>query len=77
MSADTAEAIHEGMAEPTMYLHYMRSKAESLTNVIFDYSSNSILFLDGDMNIIELNSACEEVFSVKAENIRNLQFQCL
>ena len=68
---EKAQAIFEGMAEPAMCLHYMRNKAESLTNVIFENSTNCILFLDGDMNIIELNPCCEDVFSVKADSIRN------
>lgn len=74
---EKAQAIYEGMAQPTMCLHYMRNKAESLTNVIFEYSANCILFLDGDMNIIELNPACEEVFAVKADNIKNLPVSIL
>lgn len=69
---EKAQAIFEGMAEPNMCLHYMRTKAESLTNVIFEHTANCIIFLDGNMNVIELNPACEEVFSIKAENIRNL-----
>ena len=74
---EKAQAIHEGMAEPTMCLHYMRSKAESLTNVIFEYTANCIMFLDGDMNVIELNPACEDIFAVKADNIKNLPVSIL
>ena len=74
---EKAQAIYEGMAEPNMCLHHMRNKAESLTNVIFEHSANCILFLDGSMNIIELNPACEEVFAVRAANIKTLPVSIL
>ena len=74
---EKAQAIYEGMAEANMCLHHMRNKAESLTNVIFEHTANCILFLDGNMNIIELNPACEEVFAVRADNIKNFPVSIL
>lgn len=74
---EKAQAVFEGMAEPNMCLHYMRTKAESLTNVIFEHTANCIMFLDGNMNIIELNPACEEIFSVNASSIRSLPVSIL
>ncbi|MCY6369604.1 [Fe-Fe] hydrogenase large subunit C-terminal domain-containing protein [Clostridium ganghwense] len=66
---EKAQAIFEGMAETDMCLHFMRSKAESLSDVIIDNTANSIIMVDGDINIIEINPAAQEVFMVKSENI--------
>lgn len=69
---EKAQAIFEGMAESNMCLHHMRNKAESLTNVIFEHSANCILVLDGNMNILEINPACEKAFSINAEKAKHL-----
>jgi len=69
---EKAQAIYEGMAEPNMCLHHMRTKAESLTNVIFEHSANCIMVLDGNMNILEINPSGERAFSIKAEKAKHL-----
>lgn len=68
---EKAHAIIEGMAEYNMCLHFMRSRAESLRNVIFENALNCIILLDGDMKVKEINPAAEKAFMVKAENIKN------
>lgn len=68
---EKAQAIFEGMAESNMCLHYMRSKAESVRNVIFENIVNCIIFLDGNMKVKDINPAAEKAFTVKAENIVN------
>ena len=55
------------MAEVNMCLNFMRSKAESLTNVIFENSPSAILLIDEDFNIMELNPTAESTFVTKAE----------
>lgn len=65
-----AQAIFEGMAEPAMCLHYMRSRAESLRNVIFENALNCIILLDGNMKIRDMNPAAEAAFMVKSENVK-------
>ncbi|MCY6484484.1 4Fe-4S binding protein [Clostridium aestuarii] len=65
-----AEAIFKGMAETDMCLHFMRSKAESLSNVIVESTESSIILVDRDMKIKEINPAAQEVFMVKSENIK-------
>lgn len=67
---EKAKAIYEGMAETDMCLHFMRSKAERLTNVIFENTASSIILIDGDLNVKEINPAAQEVFMVEAENIK-------
>lgn len=66
---EKAEAIYEGMAEVTMCLHYMRTKAESLTNIIFGNSPNIIIILDTDMIVKEFNPAAESAFGITAGEI--------
>ncbi|MDP4147680.1 MAG: [Fe-Fe] hydrogenase large subunit C-terminal domain-containing protein, partial [Bacillota bacterium] len=66
---EKAKAVYEGMAEIDMCLNFMRNKAESLTNVIFENTANSIILLDGDMNVKAINPAAEEAFLIVGENI--------
>lgn len=66
---EKAEAVYEGMAETSMCLHFMRSKAESLSNVIIENTPNCLILLDGDMRIKEINPAAENTFLVDKENI--------
>lgn len=65
-----AQAVYEGMAEISMCLHHMRTKAESLTNIIFENTPNIIIILDGNMNVRELNPPGEKVFNVKSSDIK-------
>ena len=53
-----------------MCLHYMRNKAESMSNFIFEHSGTCVLVLNGELKIKEINPAGEEMFTVKAENVR-------
>ena len=68
---EKAKAIYNGMAEVTMCLHYMRSKAENITNVIFENTVTCIILLDGDLRIKEINPAGEEIFLVQGNNLKD------
>lgn len=68
---EKAQAIHEGMAESNMCLHYMRNRAESLSNVIFENTLSPIILLDGEMKVKEINPSSEKAFMVSAEYIKN------
>jgi iron only hydrogenase large subunit-like protein len=68
---EKAQAIHEGMAESNMCLHYMRNRAESLSNVIFENTLSPIILLDGGMKVKEINPSAEKAFMVSAEYIKN------
>ena len=68
---EKAKAIYNGMAEVTMCLHYMRSKAENITNVIFENTATCIILLDGDLRIKEINPAGEEIFLVQGNNLKD------
>lgn len=67
---EKAQAIYEEMAESNMCLHYMRNKAESLSNVIFENTLNSIILLDGEMKVKEINPSAQKAFMVSAEYIK-------
>jgi nitrogen-specific signal transduction histidine kinase len=49
----------------------MRSKAESLTNVIFENTHNIIIILDGNMYIKEVNPPGERIFHVNSADIKD------
>lgn len=60
-----AIAVYNNIAEPGMCLPYMRSKAESLSNLICEASPNLIAMVDKDLCIIELNPAAEKFFRIE------------
>jgi PAS domain S-box-containing protein len=67
---EKAQAVFEGMAEKNMCLPFMRGKAESVTNVIFENTPNIILFIDEKLNILEINPTGQKIFGVKEDFIK-------
>ena len=63
---EKAKAVIDGMAEMSMCLPYMRSKAESLTNVIFEHSPNIIMLVDEELRVKEFNPTAERLFNISA-----------
>jgi iron only hydrogenase large subunit-like protein len=72
-----AQAVFEEMSETTMCLHYMRTRAESIRNVIFENTLNCIILLNGNMEIKDMNPPAEEVFTIKAKNVINKPISCI
>ncbi|QZY54584.1 [Fe-Fe] hydrogenase large subunit C-terminal domain-containing protein [Crassaminicella profunda] len=68
---EKAQAVYEGMAELNMCLPFMRSKAERLTNVIFENTPNIIILVDEEMHVKEFNPTAERIFNIKAEEIKD------
>lgn len=68
---DKAKAVLEGMAEMYMCLPFMRNKAESLTNIIFEHSPNVIMLVDEELKIREFNPTAERLFRVSARDIKD------
>lgn len=66
-----AIAIFQGMSEINMCFPYIRSKAESLKNVIFESSPNVIIILDEELNIKEFNPAAEKLFRISFNDIKD------
>ncbi|MCM8712142.1 4Fe-4S binding protein [Clostridium sp. SYSU_GA19001] len=68
---EKAQAVLDGMAEINMCIHYIRNKAESITNVVFETSPNAIFTLDEDFLIKDFNPASEKMFNIKYEDIKD------
>jgi iron only hydrogenase large subunit-like protein/uncharacterized Fe-S cluster-containing protein len=68
---EKAQAVLEGMAEVNMCIHYIRNKAESITNVVFETSPNAIFTLDEDLLVKDFNPASEKMFNIKFEEIKD------
>lgn len=68
---DKAQAIYEGMAEPTMCLQYMRNKAESINYVVFENTPNIIIIVDDELRIKEFNPAAEKLFKINAMEVKD------
>jgi iron only hydrogenase large subunit-like protein len=66
-----AESVLEGRSQINMCLPFMRAKAESVKNVIFDHSPNAIFMVGcNDLKVKEFNPSSERVFQIKASQIR-------
>ncbi len=74
---DKAVAVYNGMAEPNMCLPFMRQKAETLTNVIFETTPNLIIMVNTDLEIIEVNPAAKSFFGLTQESRSNIPIQTL
>jgi iron only hydrogenase large subunit-like protein/uncharacterized Fe-S cluster-containing protein len=62
---DKAVAVYNKMAETYMCIPYMRTRAESLSNIIIESGPNAIIAVDLDMKIQEYNPAAKEMFRIK------------
>ena len=62
---DKAIAVYNKMAENNMCMPYMRQRAETISNVIFDVTPNIIFILNDELEIIEFNPSSEALFKVK------------
>ncbi|MBT9135771.1 MAG: Iron hydrogenase 1 [Firmicutes bacterium] len=63
---EKAAAVVSGRAELEMCLPYMRTKAESLANVILSSTPNAVILVDKDMVVHEWNAAAERMFGIAA-----------
>lgn len=63
---DKAQAVYEGMSEAYICLPYLRSKAESMKNVIFENSPNLIAVVDENLNMLEINPKAEQTFKISS-----------
>ena len=60
---DKAIAIFHGLAEAEMCIPYMKKKAESLSNIIFQSSHNAIIVVNPKMIVQEFNPVAEKLFN--------------
>ena len=68
---DKAISVLEGLSHPQMCMPYMRSQAEKISNIYFEYSPSIILIVDFDLNIIDLNPLGEKAFNINVASVKN------
>lgn len=68
---DKAISVLEGLSHPQMCMPYMRSEAEKISNIYFEYSPSIIVIVDLDLNILDLNPVGEKTFNINIKSIRN------
>ncbi len=66
---EKAIAVYQNMAEPQMCLPYMRSKAESLANLIIENTPNGIVILNKNKRIISVNPAFKKIFKTNETDL--------
>lgn len=67
---EKAIAVFQGIAETEMCVPYMRSKAESLANIIVDHSLNGIIVVDQNMIVLEFNPTAQRIFNTRVNLIK-------
>ncbi len=67
---EKAIATLRGMAEVTMCIPYMRSRAESLRQVVMDVSPNSIVILDNHLGIQDMSPSAEHLFGCPLADVK-------
>ncbi len=60
---EKAVAVYQGLAKRKMCIPYMKSKAESLSDIIVESSHNAIIVVDKEMIIQEFNPVANEMFN--------------
>jgi len=68
---EKAISVLEGLSHPQMCMPYMRSEAEKISNIYFEYSPSIILIVDLDLNILDLNPVGEKVFNIESNSVKN------
>lgn len=74
---EKAIAVYNGVAEPNMCLPYMRQKAETLTNVIFEATPNMIIMVNSELEIMDINPAAKKFFAITKEGSKKLPIEAL
>lgn len=69
---DKAISVLEGLSHPQMCMPYMRSEAEKISNIYFEYSPSVIMIVDLDLNILDLNPVGEKLFNTTRKTIKNM-----
>ena len=68
---DKAISVLEGLSHPQMCMPYMRSEAEKISNIYFEYSPSIILIVDLDLNILDLNPVGEKAFNISVSSVKS------
>ena len=65
---EKAVAVYQGLAKRKMCIPYMKSKAESLSDIIVESSHNAIIVVDDNLIIQEFNPVANELFNEKGKS---------
>ena len=63
---DKAIAVHQGKADLTMCLPYLKDCAESFSDNIVDHSPNGIIVLNEDLEVQRINSAARRIMNIRS-----------
>lgn len=74
---DKAKAVFCNMSEITMCLPYVRKKAESIRNTIFEYTPNAILLLDDSLDILEANPQAEKLLGSNLNDLNGTSMESI
>jgi PAS domain S-box-containing protein len=74
---EKAVATLRGMAEATMCIPYMRSRSESLRQVVMDVTPNSIIIIDNDLIIHDMSPSAEKLFQCKLSDVEGKHLSVL
>lgn len=69
---EKAIAVFHGKAQVHMCLPYMRERAESISNIIINYTPYAIFALDEGMKIQELNKSAQQMFNLGDRNMHGI-----
>ncbi len=74
---EKAISVLSGFSYPEMCLPYMRSKAERISNISFEYSPNILFIMDENLNILEINPKAEQAFNITSKQINGSHLSTL
>ncbi len=69
---EKAIAVYLGKAQVHMCLPYMREKAESISNIIINYTPYGIIALDENLNIQEANKSAKNMFKLNSTDVEGM-----
>jgi len=70
---DKAAAVYHGFAEKKMCIPYMKSRAESLSQIIVESSHNAIVVVNDQMEIQKFNPVARELFTQTNRDLKGIK----
>ncbi|MDD2431112.1 MAG: [Fe-Fe] hydrogenase large subunit C-terminal domain-containing protein [Firmicutes bacterium] len=74
---EKALAVFRGAAEIEMCIPYMKTRAESMNDVIIQATPNGIIVCDTNLNIVTINPAAERMFQCRQEALKGKKVSTL
>jgi iron only hydrogenase large subunit-like protein len=70
---EKAAAVYHGFAEKKMCIPYMKSRAESLSQIIVESSHNAIIVVNDQMEIQKFNPVARDLFTQKSKELQGIK----